>query len=447
MRAYLTLALILSVAPHAHAAETPVVTPVTESAEAKAVLIREANSRAAFLRSVRDMTIWDFGIVVVSGAAMDTRWAIAEVTPQNPPTRGTLTGEPLTPQKVEANVSKPVAANGESEWVFEGTVTELIALTAEKEKLQRFLFPLPPRKSAFLYRHHRDISPMYFYGYDPNKETLSGIELDEDYSPFQHPPVDSQKSSYVLCALPETIENAERRKDAWDLNPSPIRAHLISKDMVQWVVPAQSFYAANVGLFYAPNPKRFSLEKLADNQKRLVVLLDSENPFLFAAAVRRLAENGQLESDFIAQRLLKLDKFRQAVLVYSILLNSPEIEGKALVEQMQGTVRDAQNSGQLEGIAIGAECAYRTFKTTRRNRAFTGFGIRGPYPKLRLSTPPVLHLYQPLLYTLSAKHQQLGTSTATDMSLESLFQRTAPLEVPARANFPSAPILVTPEVK
>ncbi len=246
MRAYLTLALILSVGLQVHAAEPPA--PVVADAEAKASLWQEA-----FLRSVRDLATWDFALLTPN-----SHWVIEQVTSAGPTYK--LSKEELEgrkPNEPDVRVRKYYTT------VYEGSVQVLTPLGTAPQKT---LWP-------YHYEQRRlEVGNEYkFIRLDP-----FGSEGHEQFSPFRHEPVNGATQNLALLYLPESIQNVETPSNAAKTNSPQFRPVFISEESAKWVVPTQTFYKANL--------KLFSPEKAAANRTRLLELLDNENPFLFAAA-------------------------------------------------------------------------------------------------------------------------------------------------------------------
>ncbi len=330
MRAYLTLALILSVGTKANAAETPIFqpSPAFGNAQAKANE-RLYHSRNAFFRSVRDMATWDFGWL-----AQNPNWVVAEIAPSVIPQHMIVKEtQPRTFFQLETNVPPYSGRDVAPATVWDGALVVLKPLGTT------------PVKPVWPYRYAR-----VFNG-DSIKPDAIGTEAHENYSPFIHAPVDSQRRNLAFCSIPETIQNVQTSNTESTLNPKYHRAHMLSEDSLPWVIPARTFYETN--------PDFFSSEKAEVNRTRLVEMLDDPNPFLFAAAVRTLSQSSHCDSEFIAKKLLALDKFRQAVFMYSTLLysRSPKALGKIGL-----AIGDAKNKEQLEGLILGSEQGDRTWR-------------------------------------------------------------------------------------
>ncbi len=411
MRAYFTLALLLSLVPNAYAQQAETAKPriviengiMTEGAEWAVAQERLSLSRSAFSRSVRDMATWDFGWL-----ATNPNWVIAEITPPLTPTFWRVKElRPRTLVQIEAT-REPHEFGPEMVMVTEGMLEVLTPLGT------------PPQKTLWPYRYE---NTMHYEtnGYFHSASDLTGTEARETYSPFHHGPVGSQVRNLALCSIPESIQNVETPNNARTLNPKYVRAHIISEETLKWVVPARTFYDAN--------PNLFSSEKVAANRTRLVELLGHENPFLFAAAVRTLAQAGELDSSYISDKLLNADRFRQAVFVYSVLFYSPEAQGKVAVEQILQTIEKAQNNAPLEGLIIGADQAAQTWSNSLivlgPLKNYGGTSLLEARP-ISPPLPPSLTLFQPLLNASRKKQNEFGVATPNEKYLARLTTRVVP---------------------
>ncbi len=418
MRAYLTLALILSLAPIAAAEESATPSTVTKNppsaediealANAKANFEAQGrlyHSRNAFARLVRDVATWDFAAI-----PRNSNWVIAEIKPPTGPTFWHVRSGESAPV-INGLPSIPMAwtEGAQTNMVWEGTVKVLTPLGIYPLELARV-------KPISTYRYDRTI----WIGKGGEGLTVAdeiGTEGREAYSPFRHGPVDGQTRNLALCSIPESIQNAEIPNTGSTLKPNPYLAHIISEEMLQWVVPAQTFYIAN--------PTLFSPENAPANRTQLLELLDNENPFLFAAAVRTLAQSGQMGKNFASSKLLKADRFRQAVFVYSVLFYSPEEQGRDTVHYILQTIeqpfgkqiRRGPRIAPFEGLIIGAFCA---FQETTNPRLRLEYAAPNNIVGVRIPTSPSLRLYRPLIVALTKNQIEFGVTTDTDRYLQSI---------------------------
>ncbi len=388
MRAYLTLALMLSIGLPATAAPTVGALPNSETLDNpvpppnrdainREVIVPDFRSRMAFVREVRDLTKWDFALTLenpdwvlaqVQSPAEITMWKAAPETYKSAiANKDARVG--VTLEKINLGTFDGLAAGTPVVWVKTGPYKIMTRLNSEPEDGKQ----RPQLYGNYFFDSWAGVAGNGQYaiggwgGFDP--------ELGELYSPFTPAPRYSETHAFTSNLVIFSFPQAERRVS---VNGNKItldmvgyeeknnvflkklreeQAYLIPRESAGHLLAAKSFYAENGTLFGAKDA--------TTNRARLSELLESDNPFLFAAAVRTLSGAGLIESEFVAKRLLDMDRLKQGVFVFSVLLNSSEAEDKVLVEVMQKAIGEAKNSAQLEGVFAGTLCAAKSHRMVR----------------------------------------------------------------------------------
>jgi hypothetical protein len=161
--------------------------------------------------------------------------------------------------------------------------------------------------------------------------SMSGrIDLGGYYPPFF-------RTNIVVCQINQPFTGPERYKPAY----------IVLADWSKFVAPAWEDYKQNRTIFDPRQARK--------NRAELYRFLDELNPFLVAEAARTLGAAGMLDWRTIQKPLTTNFEYKQAVLTYLLIRNTPRDKLPSVTAQLSSVMKRAQHNSQIVGILVGLQ--------------------------------------------------------------------------------------------